>query len=231
MIWACPRAGFRGSIGFQWISFFEMCVCRSNSGSSQASIESFLSFTHDHSNTAVPDLLGLFLATLIVLNSKRKFTTFPDLYVLNMSKHWRNHACVSISSELVQWMWSKLDCLIVFTVCLNVIILCNFSVRQVDIFWLWMSHIFQIRERYLKYRNIDKPPLLLLLSVTILLQHNIVRFCYVFFFFFSSLIAENCEDKTMSRELVCFIYCQYCTWNKFSLTQYNVKSFENLRVH
>ncbi|XP_046841224.1 uncharacterized protein LOC124435332 isoform X2 [Xenia sp. Carnegie-2017] len=55
---------------------------RSNSGSSQASIESFLSFTHDHSNTAVPDLLGLFLATLIVLNSKRKFTTFPDLSLI-----------------------------------------------------------------------------------------------------------------------------------------------------
>lgn len=185
MIWACPRAGFRGSIGFQWISFFEMCVCRSNSGSSQASIESFLSFTHDHSNTAVPDLLGLFLATLIVLNSKRKFTTFPDLYVLNMSKHWRNHACVSISSELVQWMWSKLDCLIVFTVCLNVIILCNFSVRQVDIFWLWMSHIFQIRERYLKYRNNNHR---CYCCCQLLYYYSTTSYAFVMFFFLLQFI-------------------------------------------
>lgn len=54
---------------------------RSYSGGSQTSMDSYLSF-RDDSGPGIPDLLQLFLSTLLVLNSKRQFEKFPDMSLI-----------------------------------------------------------------------------------------------------------------------------------------------------
>ncbi|XP_028407993.1 uncharacterized protein LOC114530602 isoform X2 [Dendronephthya gigantea] len=55
---------------------------RVHSGASLTSLDSYLSFTRETNSSAISDLLELFLATLVVLNSKRHFNTFPDLLLI-----------------------------------------------------------------------------------------------------------------------------------------------------
>ena len=80
-----PRRQRYGSYRYTCLlAIFNSCnmqlfLYRSLSGGSQTSLDSYLSFIHDSTGSAISDLLELFLATIVVLNSKRHFVTFPDL--------------------------------------------------------------------------------------------------------------------------------------------------------